>query len=257
MQRLHPPGNIRICLCVDGPARAGEKGTPCVLAGLPVRGQVGGCPRNCQRQAAGPTTPRVGWATEPEGSGRQDRRHRGTRPIAVSQETCRRRTNQAAGRGAPEAGDNHVCHLWRLTPHVRSGFLARRRSGAAMTIASNLGFPRIGRRRELKSALERFWSGDLDEAGLADAARALRSRHWKLQGGHRHQPRPVRRFLPLRPCAGHRLHARRDPGRLWLAGRSGLAAQLFRACPRLTRNARGTRGRHRTWPACARNDQVV
>ena len=53
-----------------------------------------------------------------------------------------------------------------------------------MTIASNLGFPRIGRHRELKSALERFWSGDLDEAGLADAARALRSRHWKLQGGH-------------------------------------------------------------------------
>jgi 5-methyltetrahydropteroyltriglutamate--homocysteine methyltransferase len=45
-----------------------------------------------------------------------------------------------------------------------------------MTIASNLGFPRIGRRRELKSALERFWSGDLDEAGLADDARALRLR---------------------------------------------------------------------------------
>jgi 5-methyltetrahydropteroyltriglutamate--homocysteine methyltransferase len=53
-----------------------------------------------------------------------------------------------------------------------------------MTIASNLGFPRIGHRRELKFALERFWSGEMDEAGLADAARALRSRHWKLQAGH-------------------------------------------------------------------------
>ena len=53
-----------------------------------------------------------------------------------------------------------------------------------MTIASNLGFPRIGHRRELKFALERFWAGETDEAGLADAARALRGRHWKLQAGH-------------------------------------------------------------------------
>ena len=120
--------------------------------------------------------PTMGWATEPDGSGRQDRWRRGTRPIAVSQETCRRRTNQAVGRGAPKAGGEHVCHLWRLTPHVRPSLPTQRRSGAPMTIASNLGFPRIGRRRELKSALERFWSGDLDEAGLADDARALRLR---------------------------------------------------------------------------------
>jgi 5-methyltetrahydropteroyltriglutamate--homocysteine methyltransferase len=53
-----------------------------------------------------------------------------------------------------------------------------------MTVASNLGFPRIGHRRELKSALERFWSGDLDETGLLDAAQTLRARHWALQGGH-------------------------------------------------------------------------
>lgn len=53
-----------------------------------------------------------------------------------------------------------------------------------MTVASNLGFPRIGHRRELKSALERFWSGDLDEAGLHEAGHALRIRHWRLQVGH-------------------------------------------------------------------------
>ncbi len=53
-----------------------------------------------------------------------------------------------------------------------------------MTVASNLGFPRIGHRRELKSALERFWSGELDESGLQDVARSLRTRHWTLQGGH-------------------------------------------------------------------------
>jgi 5-methyltetrahydropteroyltriglutamate--homocysteine methyltransferase len=52
-----------------------------------------------------------------------------------------------------------------------------------MTIASNLGFPRIGHRRELKAALEQFWSGDLDEAGLETAAATLRARHWRLQVG--------------------------------------------------------------------------
>ena len=50
-----------------------------------------------------------------------------------------------------------------------------------MTVASSLGFPRIGHRRELKAALERFWSGELDGAGLEAAARGLRARHWKLQ----------------------------------------------------------------------------
>ena len=52
-----------------------------------------------------------------------------------------------------------------------------------MTIASNLGFPRIGLRRELKSALERYWSGDLDQAGLEAEGTQLRARHWRLQAG--------------------------------------------------------------------------
>ncbi len=52
-----------------------------------------------------------------------------------------------------------------------------------MTVASNLGFPRIGRRRELKVALERFWAGDLDEAGLEAEAARLRAAHWRLQAG--------------------------------------------------------------------------
>jgi len=50
-----------------------------------------------------------------------------------------------------------------------------------MTIASNLGFPRIGARRELKFALERHWSGELDAAGLLAQAQALRAHHWRLQ----------------------------------------------------------------------------
>ena len=56
-----------------------------------------------------------------------------------------------------------------VLPHWRIAALspeAPHLLGGSMTIASNLGFPRIGRRRELKFALERFWSGELDEAGL-------------------------------------------------------------------------------------------
>ena len=52
-----------------------------------------------------------------------------------------------------------------------------------MTIASNLGFPRIGRRRELKFALERHWAGTLSEEGLLAEAAGLRSAHWQLQQG--------------------------------------------------------------------------
>jgi 5-methyltetrahydropteroyltriglutamate--homocysteine methyltransferase len=52
-----------------------------------------------------------------------------------------------------------------------------------MTIISNLGFPRIGRRRELKVALERFWAGTTDEASLLAEAARLRAVHWRLQGG--------------------------------------------------------------------------
>ena len=38
-----------------------------------------------------------------------------------------------------------------------------------MVIAANLGFPRIGARRELKTAVEAFWKGTLPEAELAAA----------------------------------------------------------------------------------------
>ncbi|WP_066092516.1 5-methyltetrahydropteroyltriglutamate--homocysteine S-methyltransferase [Xanthomonas massiliensis] len=50
-----------------------------------------------------------------------------------------------------------------------------------MTIVTNLGFPRIGARRELKRALESHWRGETDAAQLQAAARELRARHWQLQ----------------------------------------------------------------------------
>ncbi|MCM2330965.1 MAG: 5-methyltetrahydropteroyltriglutamate--homocysteine S-methyltransferase [Pseudomonas sagittaria] len=50
-----------------------------------------------------------------------------------------------------------------------------------MALAHSLGFPRIGRDRELKKALEAYWKGELDEAGLRAVGRQLRADHWQLQ----------------------------------------------------------------------------
>ena len=50
-----------------------------------------------------------------------------------------------------------------------------------MSHAHILGFPRIGARRELKTAVEAHWKGQLDEAGLRAVGRELRNRHWALQ----------------------------------------------------------------------------
>ena len=48
-------------------------------------------------------------------------------------------------------------------------------------IAHNLGFPRIGARRELKFALEKYWRGEIDRAQLEATGRTLRQAHWELQ----------------------------------------------------------------------------
>ena len=50
-----------------------------------------------------------------------------------------------------------------------------------MTLATNLGFPRIGARRQLKRGLEAHWRGESDEQALLDIAKALRAEHWLLQ----------------------------------------------------------------------------
>ncbi|WP_299793485.1 5-methyltetrahydropteroyltriglutamate--homocysteine S-methyltransferase [uncultured Shewanella sp.] len=46
---------------------------------------------------------------------------------------------------------------------------------------ANLGFPRIGRQRELKFALERYWRGEITQLELARVAKVLRSTHWEWQ----------------------------------------------------------------------------
>ncbi|WP_294042173.1 5-methyltetrahydropteroyltriglutamate--homocysteine S-methyltransferase [Thiolapillus sp.] len=50
-----------------------------------------------------------------------------------------------------------------------------------MTTIHNLGFPRIGHRRELKFILERYWRNEASAQELAATAAQLRQRHWHLQ----------------------------------------------------------------------------
>ncbi|MCG2586072.1 5-methyltetrahydropteroyltriglutamate--homocysteine S-methyltransferase [Massilia sp. TS11] len=50
-----------------------------------------------------------------------------------------------------------------------------------MAKTHNLGFPRIGAGRELKTALERYWSGQGAREDLLDCGAALRRRHWQQQ----------------------------------------------------------------------------
>ncbi len=50
-----------------------------------------------------------------------------------------------------------------------------------MIRAINLGFPRVGVRRELKQILEKYWKGAATRDALLATARELRARHWKQQ----------------------------------------------------------------------------
>ncbi len=50
-----------------------------------------------------------------------------------------------------------------------------------MSKTHNLGFPRIGARRELKQAVEAYWKGDISQEQLEQTGRELRRRHWQLQ----------------------------------------------------------------------------
>ena len=50
-----------------------------------------------------------------------------------------------------------------------------------MTISHTLGFPRIGRDRELKRALERYWRAECSEDELRETGKALRASHWRIQ----------------------------------------------------------------------------
>jgi 5-methyltetrahydropteroyltriglutamate--homocysteine methyltransferase len=50
-----------------------------------------------------------------------------------------------------------------------------------MLQSANLGFPRIGFKRELKKATEAYWKGEIDYLALRKIGAELRERHWRLQ----------------------------------------------------------------------------
>ncbi|GAB3467411.1 5-methyltetrahydropteroyltriglutamate--homocysteine S-methyltransferase [Massilia terrae] len=52
-----------------------------------------------------------------------------------------------------------------------------------MVTTHNLGFPRIGARRELKFALESYWKGESSREQLQALGAQLRQRHWQHQSG--------------------------------------------------------------------------
>ena len=50
-----------------------------------------------------------------------------------------------------------------------------------MVTTHNLGFPRIGKHRELKFALEKYWSNAISQDELLQTASTLRKQHWQNQ----------------------------------------------------------------------------
>lgn len=50
-----------------------------------------------------------------------------------------------------------------------------------VTYAHILGFPRIGKDRELKKTVEAYWAGKIDKAALFSQAKELRAESWRLQ----------------------------------------------------------------------------
>src|ERR1700753_2654948 len=48
-------------------------------------------------------------------------------------------------------------------------------------ITHNLGYPRIGSRRELKKACEQYWAGKISATELQQTARSIRVQNWEVQ----------------------------------------------------------------------------
>src|SRR5260221_11701853 len=50
-----------------------------------------------------------------------------------------------------------------------------------MVRTTTLGYPRIGRKRELKQACEAYWSGKIGEEDLHRMGATVRRAHWQVQ----------------------------------------------------------------------------
>ncbi|MDF5806107.1 hypothetical protein P4238_23395 [Pseudomonas aeruginosa] len=90
-----------------------------------------------------------------------------------------------------------------------------------MALAHTLGFPRIGRDRELEKAQEAFWKGELDEAGLRAVGRQLRATHWQVQKDAGIQLLPVGDFAWYDQVLTHSLTFGVIPERFRAHGEAG------------------------------------
>jgi 5-methyltetrahydropteroyltriglutamate--homocysteine methyltransferase len=96
-----------------------------------------------------------------------------------------------------------------------------------MTIAHNLGFPRIGAQRELKKAVESYWKGELDEVGLRSIGQALRTQNWQLQKDAGMQLIPVGDFAYYDQMLNMTTLLGAAPSRFGYTGNSLSLAQYF------------------------------
>lgn len=55
-----------------------------------------------------------------------------------------------------------------------------------MTLAHQLGFPRIGARRQLKSAVEQYWQNKIDQNDLTEIGHRIKTEHWQMQIAAQH-----------------------------------------------------------------------
>ena len=63
-----------------------------------------------------------------------------------------------------------------------------------MTLATIPGYPRIGKNREMKKALEDYWSGKIGEPDMLSAASQLRRQNWRTQAAAGIDLIPVNEF---------------------------------------------------------------
>ena len=63
-----------------------------------------------------------------------------------------------------------------------------------MSTTASLGYPRIGKQRELKFALEKYWAGKLQAQELLAIAARLRQEHWAVQSENNIQVLPSNDF---------------------------------------------------------------
>src|SRR5690606_3646811 len=95
-----------------------------------------------------------------------------------SQETCHGKKRPRAGcPGGMHDAARPPCTLSRLRPNNRGMVMSLPQKVPVAT----LGVPRIGRRREMKFALESYWSGKSSAAELLEPAKRLRAANWEEQ----------------------------------------------------------------------------